>query len=340
MSKVTVIGAGSWGTALACVLADNGYDVVIHSIEKELAEEITIKHTNVRYAPDILLPRNITSTTSYEEALQDTNLILVVVPSHVYRIVMKSIAPIINGWDKVVPLVSATKGIENESLTTMTKITKEYIAENWHEHISVLSGPTHAEEVVLRMPTTIVVANSNEENAKSVLEFFHNQYFRVYTNSDALGVELGGALKNVIALAAGISDGLGYGDNAKAALLTRGLQEMKRLGEALGGQSKTFNGLTGIGDLIVTGTSKHSRNWRTGNMLAKGIPLDNVLKEIGMVAEGVKTTESAYHLAKKANVEMPIVEMLHQILFENKNAEEATQTLMTRLARSEFDYRD
>lgn len=332
MKKVSVIGAGSWGTALAMVLADNLFDVFLHTHNQNTANEINENHTNAKYLPGILLPNNIKCSTTYIEVLSNSDLILIVVPSHAVRQTIKDIIPYIK---KGALLVSATKGIENDSLKTMTQIMSELLPFEHHANLAVLSGPSHAEEVSKKIPTTLVAASSTSEVAKKVQSMFMNEYFRVYTNSDVLGVEMGGALKNIIALGAGISDGLGLGDNGKAALLTRGLAEITRLGTSLGAKQETFSGLAGIGDLIVTGTSRHSRNWRTGNLLSKGYTLENALKEIGMVAEGIKTTKSAYSLSQKLGIETPIINELYKILFENKEASTATKDLMNRMYKDE-----
>lgn len=333
MNKISVIGAGSWGTALAMVLADNDYNVVLHSHREAVTNEINQYKTNSKYLPGVTLPANISSTTSYEEALQSSKIVLIAIPSHVMRSTAKDIYSIL---EKDTIIIHATKGIENDTLSTMSQILQEELPSDFKNQICVLSGPSHAEEVARKIPTTIVASSENIELAKTVQQIFNNNYFRVYTNSDVIGVELGGALKNIIALGAGISDGLGYGDNGKAALLTRGLSEIIRLGVSLGARESTFSGLTGMGDLIVTGTSKHSRNWKTGNLLAQGYSLEEALKQIGMVAEGVKTTKSAYQLSKKTGIETPITNELFKILFENKCPKQATHDLMNRVHKDEI----
>ncbi|GAB6475420.1 NAD(P)H-dependent glycerol-3-phosphate dehydrogenase [Bacillus cereus] len=333
MNKISVIGAGSWGTALAMVLADNNFNVVLHSHREAVANEINQYKTNSKYLPGITLPANISSTTSYEEALQSSKIVLIAIPSHVMRNTAKDISSIL---EKDTIIIHATKGIENDTLSTMSQILREELPLDFENQICVLSGPSHAEEVARKIPTTIVAASENINLAKTVQQIFNNNYFRVYTNSDVIGVELGGALKNIIALGAGISDGLGYGDNGKAALLTRGLSEIIRLGVSLGARESTFSGLTGMGDLIVTGTSKHSRNWKTGNLLAQGYPLEEALTQIGMVAEGVKTTKSAYQLSKTTGIETPITNELFKILFENKCPKQATHDLMNRVHKEEI----
>lgn len=332
MKNVTVIGAGSWGTALAMVLASNGHQVKMHTIESEIASEINSLHTNKRFLPGITLPENIHCYTEYKDAMEGSEMALIVVPSHVFRTVVEGMAPYVHSD---MTIVSATKGIENNTFLTMTQIVNEVIPAEQRAGVVVLSGPSHAEEVARSLPTTVVSSCGDKETAEYVQCLFANETFRVYTNSDVLGVELAGAMKNVIALGAGISDGLGLGDNTKAALLTRGLAEMMRLGLKFGAQPETFAGLTGMGDLVVTGTSKHSRNWNTGNYLAQGQKLEDVLKKIGMVAEGVKTTESIYGLAKKLDVEVPITNKIYKILFEDKDPKEAINDLMKRVYTEE-----
>ena len=262
------------------------------------------------------------------------NAILIVVPSSAMREVMKKLKPFIT---EHVVLIHASKGIEPDSLKRISEVISEEIEVYHQNEIVVLSGPSHAEEVALRSPTTVTVACEKVEKAEYAQNLFMNDVFRVYTSTDVIGVELGGALKNIIALGAGISDGLGFGDNAKAALITRGLAEITRLGSAMGANPLTFLGLCGVGDLIVTSTSKHSRNWRAGHLLGKGKPLNTILEEMGMVVEGVRTTKAAYQLSKKYDVEMPITEGLYQVLFNNKKPKTVVEQLMNRRKREELD---
>ncbi|WP_456364156.1 NAD(P)H-dependent glycerol-3-phosphate dehydrogenase [Priestia aryabhattai] len=332
MRNVTVIGAGSWGTALAMVLAANGHLVRIHTANEEVSKEINSSHTNKTYLPEVKLPSTIQSYTSYKKALEEADMVIFVIPSHGYKKVIEDIKLYLK---PNMILVSATKGIESETLCTMTEIMKMVLPKPYHSKIAVLSGPSHAEEVSKEIPTTIVSASHNKKCALFVQEAFSNESFRVYTNTDVKGVEIAGALKNIIALGAGISDGLGLGDNSKAALLTRGLYEITRLGMKLGAKLETFAGLTGVGDLIVTGTSKHSRNWRTGHLLANGYSLSAALKEIGMISEGVKSAKSAYKLAKKVGVDTPIINEIYKVLYEGKDPREATQELMNRKYKDE-----
>jgi glycerol-3-phosphate dehydrogenase (NAD(P)+) len=324
---VTVIGAGSWGTALAIVLADNGYEVRLWAHNETQIKEINEQHTNEKYLPGISLPTNIIGYSSLENSLQGVETIVLAVPTKAIREVMTQMRSSIK---KPITIVHVSKGIEPDTFKRVTEVIKEEIAAELLVDVVVLSGPSHAEEVSRRQPTTVTVACENMASAVRVQDMFINQHLRVYTNPDVVGVEIGGALKNIIALAAGITDGLGYGDNAKAALITRGLAEIARLGVAMGANPLTFAGLTGIGDLIVTCTSVHSRNWRAGNLLGKGQSLDEVLENMGMVVEGVRTTKAAYQLAKKMNVSMPITNALYDVLFNHKSPKEAVDSLMAR----------
>ncbi|KIO63076.1 Glycerol-3-phosphate dehydrogenase [Caldibacillus thermoamylovorans] len=331
---LTVLGAGSWGTALSLVLADNGHDVRLWSYHKEQAEKINQTKMNENYLPDILLPETIIAYHDLEEAIKNCEIIIVAVPTKAVREVMKKL---LNYIKNPVTIVHVCKGIEPGSLKRVSEIIKEEVPEYLLKDIVVLSGPSHAEEVSLRHPTTVAVASENLAAAEMVQELFMNTNFRVYTNPDVIGVEIGGALKNIIALAAGISDGLGYGDNAKAALMTRGLAEIARLGTKMGANPLTFSGLTGIGDLIVTCTSVHSRNWRAGNALGKGESLQEILHNMGQTVEGVRTTKAAYQLAEKYQVNMPISIILYKVLFENLNPKAAVDELMTRKKTHEME---
>lgn len=333
IQKVAVLGAGSWGTALSIVLADNGHDVRLWSYRKDQVDEINRNHSNRRYIK-VDLPKSITGYHNLEEAVANVHAIVIVVPSSAMREVMCKLNNYIT--DDVV-LIHASKGVEPNSLKRISEVIHEEIPIYEKEHIVVLSGPSHAEEVALRSPTTVTVASENNEHAQLAQNLFMNDDFRVYTSTDVIGVELGGALKNIIALGAGISDGLQFGDNAKAALITRGLAEITRLGTAMGANPLTFLGLCGVGDLIVTSTSTHSRNWRAGHLLGKGKDLEQILDEMGMVVEGVRTTKAAYQLSKKYNVEMPITAGLYDVLFNNKDAKEVVEQLMNRKRREELD---
>ncbi|MFD2133254.1 NAD(P)H-dependent glycerol-3-phosphate dehydrogenase [Pseudogracilibacillus auburnensis] len=334
MKKVAVLGAGSWGTALSIVLSDNEHDVRLWSHRQAQVDEINIEHTNNRYLDGVSLPKNIRAFNDIQAAIKEVDAIIFVVPSSAIREVCEKIKHLL--LDDVT-IVHASKGIEPESLKRISEIICEEIPSYHDNDIVILSGPSHAEEVALRHPTTVTVASKNENKANFAQNLFINEFFRVYTSSDVIGVELGGALKNIIALGAGISDGLGFGDNAKAALITRGLAEITRLGTAMGANPLTFLGLCGVGDLIVTSTSIHSRNWRAGNLLGKGKTLDEILSEMGMVVEGVRTTKAAYQLGKKQHVEMPITNGLYDVLFKEKDPKLVVEQLMKRDKREEMD---
>lgn len=333
MKKIAVLGAGSWGNALSIVLADNDHDVRLWTHRQEQADEINQTHRNSKYL-SVDLPPTLKAYNNLKEAIEDVEAIILVVPSSAIRSVcqqMKDILP------KNVTIAHASKGIEPSSLKRISEMIVEEIP-NYHlDDIVILSGPSHAEEVALRHPTTVTVASKSEAHAKLIQNVFINTNFRVYTSTDVIGVELGGALKNIIALGAGISDGLGFGDNAKAALITRGLAEITRLGSAMGANPLTFLGLCGVGDLIVTSTSQHSRNWRAGNLLGEGKSLDTILSEMGMVVEGVRTTKAAHQLAQQENVEMPITLGIYDILFNNKDPKLVVEQLMNRNRKDEID---
>ncbi|WP_026573287.1 NAD(P)H-dependent glycerol-3-phosphate dehydrogenase [Bacillus sp. UNC438CL73TsuS30] len=331
---IAVLGAGSWGTALALVLADNGHHVRLWSHNENQVTEINQFHTNKKYLPGINLPELIVGYASLSDSLSGVETIILAVPTKAIREVIGKIASVAKN-----PFIIAhvSKGIEPDSLMRITEIIEEEMPKEFLRDVVVLSGPSHAEEVSLRHPTTVTVSSKNMEMAGKIQDLFINNNFRVYTNSDLIGVEIGGALKNIIALAAGITDGLGYGDNAKAALITRGLAEIARLGTKMGANPLTFSGLAGIGDLIVTCTSVHSRNWRAGNLLGKGKTLDEVLDNMGMVVEGVRTTKAAYQLAKKYDVVMPITFALYDVLFNGKNAKDGVDILMGRGKKPEME---
>lgn len=332
--KVTILGAGSWGTALGIVLADNGHEVRLWSYNEDQVNEINTYRTNEKYLPGIQLEGKIHAYTEMSSALHDVKTIVIAVPTKAVREVVRKIARIIKN---PVIVVHVCKGIEPDTLKRVSEMITEEMPDHLMEDLVVLSGPSHAEEVSRRQPTTVAVSSKNIRAAEYIQDLFMNANFRVYTNEDIVGVEIGGALKNIIALAAGISDGLGYGDNAKAALITRGLAEISRLGTKMGANPLTFLGLTGIGDLIVTCTSVHSRNWRTGNALGKGKSLNQILEEMGQVVEGVRTTKAAVQLAEKYNVTMPISSVLYKVLFENLKPKEAVDELMSRKKTHEME---
>ena len=332
--KVTVLGAGSWGTALAMVLADNGHEVRLWGHNSTRIDEINQQHTNKKYLPEITLPATIVGYSSLEESLIGIKTVIMAVPTKAIREVIRKMT--VDQSEKLT-IVHVSKGIEPDTLLRISEMIEEEMPSDLLESIVVLTGPSHAEEVSLRHPTTVTVSSKDMGAAEKIQDLFINNNFRVYTNPDLIGVEIGGALKNIIALAAGISDGLGYGDNAKAALITRGLAEIARLGGKMGARPMTFSGLTGIGDLIVTCTSVHSRNWRAGNMLGKGHNLEEVLENMGMVVEGVRTTKAAYQLAKKFDVKMPITSALNDILFNGVNPKDAVDNLMSRQKTHEME---
>jgi glycerol-3-phosphate dehydrogenase (NAD(P)+) len=332
--KIAVLVAGSWGTALASVLADNEHCVTLWSRNPQQAEEINRERRNNRFLPDVILSDRLKATVSLEEAVTDADAVVIAAPSAGMRDVAKRLRPLLS---ENTLLVHATKGFETGTLLRMTEVLAEELPQADKERLVVLSGPSHAEEVIRKCPTTVVVASRIMEAAEAAQDLFINSYFRVYTNPDVTGVEVGGALKNIIALGAGLSDGLGFGDNAKAALLTRGLAEIARLGAAMGGSPLTFAGLAGVGDLVVTCTSKHSRNWRAGALLAQGMTLEEVLQQMGMVVEGVKTTQAAFQLAKQYDVMMPITDELYRVLFEGKSPRHAVEDLMGRVRTHEIE---
>ena len=334
MGKVAVLGAGSWGTALAIVLADNGHQVGLWAHRKELADEINDKRTNEKYLQGISIPEQIVADVELSAVVEDADDIVLVVPTKAIREVCQNLNQVI---DRKVTITHASKGIEPGTYKRVSEIIREEMTEDLYDDVVVLSGPSHAEEVSLRQPTTVTVSAERLEVAERVQDLFINRQFRVYTSPDIVGVELGGALKNIIALGAGISDGLGYGDNAKAALITRGLAEIARLGTSMGANPLTFSGLTGIGDLIVTCTSSHSRNWRAGYKLGQGHDLDEVLEQMGMVVEGVRTTKAAYQLSQTQQVEMPITGGIYRILFDSEDPRDVVDQLMTRIRRHEME---
>lgn len=326
MAKISIIGSGGWGIALTILLHKNGHDLTIWSFDKKEAEELKKTRQNKTKLPNILLPEDVKVTDDLREAVDDKDILILAVPSKAIRSVSKSLKNIIK--DNQI-IVNVAKGLEEDTLETMTDIIEEEL-KGKKPQVAVLSGPSHAEEVGKGIPTTCVVSAHNKELTLYLQNIFMNPSFRVYTSPDMLGVEIGGALKNVIALAAGIADGLNYGDNTKAALITRGIKEISALGVAMGGEQSTFYGLTGLGDLIVTCASMHSRNRRAGILLGQGKTLDEAIKEVNMVVEGVYSAKSALMAAKKYNVEIPIIEQVNAVLFENKNAAEAVNELMIR----------
>lgn len=334
VKNVAVLGAGSWGITLAILLFEKGFFVKVWEFEREQAE-ILRKKRKLRFLPWVDIPREIEITSSISHALEGVRLVVIALPSHVVRRVGKKIAEVSLPEDIII--VNVSKGLEDKSLLRMSQVLSEELPEKLRDQIVVLSGPSHAEEVSRKIPTTVVVASVNEKLNWEVQKFFFTPYFRVYTNPDIIGVEMGGALKNIIAIAVGIGDGLGFGDNSKAALITRGLVEITRLGKALGAKPATFSGLSGMGDLIVTCTSRYSRNRNFGEKIGQGKTLKKALSEIKMVVEGIRTTKAAYQLAKNYKVSMPITEEVYKVLFKNKKPSEAVTDLMLREAKPELE---
>jgi glycerol-3-phosphate dehydrogenase (NAD(P)+) len=326
LRKVAVLVAGSWGTALASVLANNEHEVRLWTHDPKQAATINETHMNAKLLPGVLLPSNIVATTNMAEAVDGVEMVVIVAPSKAMREVAHQLAPLLG---ETTVVVHATKGFEAETLKSMSQVIVDEIP-RLENQIVVLSGPSHAEEVIQKSPTTVVVASKDLKAASLAQDLFMSPNFRVYTNTDIVGVEIAGALKNIIALGAGLSDGLGFGDNAKAALMTRGLAEISRLGTAMGADMLTFSGLAGVGDLIVTCTSKHSRNWRAGYALGQGQSLQEVLDNMGMVVEGVRTTQAANLLAQRYDVDMPITKQLYEFLFEGKTGQALVEDLMGR----------
>lgn len=329
--KIAVLGTGSWGTALSIILANKGHIVNLWGRNHDHVESLKCTRNNAKYLPGAKLSENVNMYTDIIKCIKECSVIVLAVSSQGIRETMERIKEHVN---KKQIFVNVAKGIENNTLLRISEIINSYFPDN---HYVALSGPSHAEEVCKGIPTTIVSASKSRYAAEFIQDVFITSSLRVYTNPDVIGVELGGALKNVIALGAGISDGLGYGDNAKAALMTRGMREIARLGEAMGGNISTFAGLTGIGDLIVTCTSMHSRNRRCGIALGKGQTLDEAVSSIGMVVEGVYTTKAACGLSREYNIEMPITNEIYKILYEGRSAKEAVSNLMLRSKTHEIE---
>ncbi|MBQ8318960.1 MAG: NAD(P)-dependent glycerol-3-phosphate dehydrogenase [Lachnospiraceae bacterium] len=329
MMNIGILGAGSWGIALTKLLSGNGHNVTVWSIDKDEIAMLNEHREHLTKLPGVIIGDNVSFTTDVEVACKDKKILVMVVPSPFIRSTAKTIAPHVN---KEQIIVNVSKGIEESTLMTLTEVISDEIKD---VEVAVLSGPSHAEEVGKGMPTTVVAGAKSRDIAELIQDTFMSDFFRVYTSPDVVGIELGGALKNVIALAAGIADGLGCGDNAKAAIITRGIVEISRLGCALGGQESTFAGLSGIGDLIVTCASKHSRNRNAGYLMGQGKTYKEAMEEVKMVVEGVYSAKAALELSKKMNIEMPIVEMVNKILFEDLSAKEAMTMLLTRMKTSE-----
>lgn len=330
MALITFIGGGSFGTALAVSLSKKGHTVKIYDREKTTVEDINIKRENIKYLHNVVIPFNVIAYNDIHEALLDSEFVFLAVPSHAMRAVCDSIKPYLN--EKQV-IVNMAKGIEEGTLKRLSQVIREEIPDN---PIVIISGPSHAEEIALDLPTTLVVSSEEMKYAYIVQDIITTNRLRVYTNDDIVGIEIGGAIKNVIALACGISDGIGFGDNAKAALMTRGMNEIIKIGLKLGGREQTFYGLTGMGDLIVTCTSVHSRNRRAGILIGKGMSCEDACKEVGMVVEGVKACKAFHRLAEKLDLSMPIINTLYEVLFDGKDLKLGAYSLMSRDKKDEY----
>ena len=331
MERVGVIGAGSWGIALAVVLAKNGHQVTVWSIIEDEITMLKEKHEHVDKLPGVKLPDSMEFTTDLEQAVKTSDMLVLAVPSIFTRSTAKSMAPFVKDGQII---VCVAKGIEETTLMTISDVVEQEIP---NADVAIMCGPSHAEEVGVGLPTTVVAGARTKATAEKVQDVFMDEVFRVYTSPDVLGMELGGSLKNVIALAAGVADGLGFGDNTKAALITRGIAEISRLAIAMGAKAETLAGLTGIGDLIVTCASKHSRNRKAGMLIGQGYTMEEATKEVKMVVEGIYSAKAARALAQKYEVDMPIIDIVNQVLFENMSAKEAVVELMEREKRREHD---
>jgi len=331
--KIAVIGGGSWGTTLAGLLAAKGQDVSLWVYEADLAARMADARLNDLYLPDYTIPESLAVTSDLAEAVRGRGIILIVTPSHILRHILTTLHP--HAADDAV-YVCASKGIENDTLLTMSEVMEDVLPKGAHSRVACLSGPSFAREVCKGMPTAVVVAANDPALAKRIQAAFSTDYFRVYTSPDVMGVELGGALKNVIAIAAGCSDGLGFGHNTRAALITRGLAEIARLGVAMGANPLTFSGLSGMGDLVLTCTGELSRNRTVGYSLGRGEKLGAILSGMKMVAEGVKTSKAAYELSIKHEVSMPITEQVYHLLYEDRDPKRVVRELMTRDLKGEL----
>ncbi|MEG0296093.1 MAG: NAD(P)H-dependent glycerol-3-phosphate dehydrogenase [Clostridium sp.] len=329
MTNITFLGGGSFGTSLSILLANKGYQVSIYDRDEAVINEINEKGTNKKYLKEITIPKSVRAYNDLKEAVEGAEYVVLAVPSHVIRVVARGLKGLI---PEDVPIISIAKGIEQGTNLRLSKV----IQEELNNPVVILSGPSHAEEVSLEIPTTVVVSSEDMEAAKRVQDIFMTDRFRVYTNDDLVGVEIGGAVKNIIALAAGVCDGLGFGDNSKAALMTRGMVEIVRVGMKMGGKAETFLGLTGMGDLIVTCTSQHSRNRRAGYLIGQGLSAEDAAEEVGMVVEGIKACKAFYELNKTLGVEMPITSLLYNIIEGNTKASDAVTLLMQRDKKDEI----
>ena len=333
--KVAVLGAGSWGSVLAKVLVENGHEVALWSNSQAQVDELNQQHTNAKYLPDLIYPEALKATTDLKAAVKDAGTVLFVVPTKVIRLVAQQLIEVLEELGTKPLIVHASKGLELGSHKRISEVIAEEIPTKYRSGMVVLSGPSHAEEVARQDITLITAASEDLANAKKVQALFMNDYLRIYTNSDVVGVETGAAFKNVIAIGAGALHGLGYGDDAKAALMTRGLAEISRLGVSFGADPLTFIGLSGVGDLIVTCTSVHSRNWRAGDQLGQGKSLEDVIANMGMVIEGINTCKAAYELAQQKGIEMPITQAIYNVLYKQADIKSEIANLMQREGKTE-----
>ncbi len=333
--KIAVLGAGSWGSVLAKVLVENGHEVALWSNSQAQVDELNQQHTNAKYLPDLIYPEALKATTDLKAAVKDAGTVLFVVPTKVIRLVAQQLIEVLEELGTKPLIVHASKGLELGSHKRISEVIAEEIPTKYRSGMVVLSGPSHAEEVARQDITLITAASEDLANAKKVQALFMNDYLRIYTNSDVVGVETGAAFKNVIAIGAGALHGLGYGDDAKAALMTRGLAEISRLGVSFGADPLTFIGLSGVGDLIVTCTSVHSRNWRTGDQLGQGKSLEDVIANMGMVIEGINTCKAAYELAQQKGIEMPITQAIYNVLYKQADIKSEIANLMQREGKTE-----
>lgn len=333
--KIAVLGAGSWGSVLAKVLVENGHEVALWSNSQAQVDELNQQHTNANYLPDLIYPEALKATTDLKAAVKDAGTVLFVVPTKVIRLVAQQLIEVLEELGTKPLIVHASKGLELGSHKRISEVIAEEIPTKYRSGMVVLSGPSHAEEVARQDITLITAASEDLANAKKVQALFMNDYLRIYTNSDVVGVETGAAFKNVIAIGAGALHGLGYGDDAKAALMTRGLAEISRLGVSFGADPLTFIGLSGVGDLIVTCTSVHSRNWRAGDQLGQGKSLEDVIANMGMVIEGINTCKAAYELAQQKGIEMPITQAIYNVLYKQADIKSEIANLMQREGKTE-----
>jgi glycerol-3-phosphate dehydrogenase (NAD(P)+) len=333
--RIGVVGGGSWGTAIANHMALKGYDIDLWVREEDVYHQIKEKRINETFLPTIKLSNQIRPVQLFKEVSGEKDLLLIAVPSHFFRSILNKLSPFLSSS---IPIVVGTKGIENETLMTMSQVIESALPGDWGDRFACLSGPSFAREVCRKHPTAVTIASRNKKLAEYFQGLFSTDYFRVYTTQDVIGVELGGALKNVIAIAAGALDGLGFGYNARAALITRGLAEITRLGVSMGAKPLTFAGLAGIGDLVLTCTGDLSRNRMVGLKIAEGVGVDEIIFGMKMVAEGIKTSQSAYGLAKRMNIEMPITKEVYNVIYKGKDPRKAVKDLMSRRLKGELEH--